>query len=175
MGSDEGRDDERPVHDVDVRPLRVGTTPVTNVEYAWFLAAGRAAEPPWWQDPIFRSPNQPVVGVSWFEASAYCFWLSESLAGHWRLPTEAEWEHAARGGLDIGTVVDEWCHDWYAPDAYRRMRRYDPRGPEAGEARVSRGGSWRGHLRDVEPASRSGRAPHARAADCGFRVVREVP
>jgi formylglycine-generating enzyme required for sulfatase activity len=55
------------------------------------------------------------------------------------------------------------------------MRRYDPRGPEAGEARVSRGGSWRRHVRDVKPASRSGRPPQARAADCGFRVVREVP
>ena len=213
MGSDEGRADERPAHEVDVRPLRFGSTPVTNIEYAWFLAAGRAPEPPWWKDPVFWGPDQPVVGVTWFEATAYCFWLSETLGGHWRLPTEAEWEHAARGGLDaastswgdeiprgeipeaplsgpwpvgrgtangygildIGTVVHEWCHDWYAPDAYRRMRRYDPRGPEAGDTRVSRGGSWRRHVRELKPGSRSGRAPHARAADCGFRVVREVP
>jgi formylglycine-generating enzyme required for sulfatase activity len=55
------------------------------------------------------------------------------------------------------------------------MRRYDPRGPERGETRVSRGGSWRRHVREVPPASRCGRPPHARAADCGFRVVREVP
>ena len=55
------------------------------------------------------------------------------------------------------------------------MRRYDPRGPERGDARVIRGGSWRHHLRDLKPGSRSGRPPHARAADCGFRVVREVP
>jgi formylglycine-generating enzyme required for sulfatase activity len=79
------------------------------------------------------------------------------------------------GLLDIGTVVHEWCHDWYSIDAYRRMRRYDPRGPERGESRVTRGGSWRLHAREVPPASRGERAPDTRAADCGFRVVREVP
>ena len=62
------------------------------------------------------------------------------------------------GLLDIGTVVHEWCHDWYAPDAYRLMRRYDPRGPERGETRVSRGGSWRRHVREVKPASRGASA-----------------
>jgi sulfatase modifying factor 1 len=213
MGSADGPADERPVHEVEVRPLRMARTPVTNMEYAWFLATGRAPEPPWWKDPVFWGPDQPVVGVTWFEATAYCNWLCETLGGHWRLPTEAEWEHAARGGLDgartawgaeiprgeipeaplsgpwpvgrgtangfglldVGTVVHEWCDDWYAPDAYRLMRRYDPRGPERGETRVSRGGSWRVHVREAPPPARSGRPPHARAADCGFRVVREVP
>ena len=55
------------------------------------------------------------------------------------------------------------------------MRRYDPRGPEPGESRVSRGGSWRQHVSEVTPARARARPPHARAADCGFRVVREVP
>jgi formylglycine-generating enzyme required for sulfatase activity len=213
MGSEEGRADERPVHEVEVRPVRMGRTPVTNMEYAWFLAAGRAPEPPWWRDPAFWDPEQAVVGVTWLEAMAYCRWLCETLGGHWRLPTEAEWEHAARGGLvgaatswgrdvpigevpeaplsgpwpvgrgtangygllDIGTVVRESCHDWYAPDAYRTTRRYDPRGPEWGDKRVSRGGSWRRHVRDVPPSARGALAPETRAADCGFRVVREVP
>jgi len=48
MGSEAGRADERPAHEVDVRPLRFGRTPVTNMEYAWFLASGRVPEPPWW-------------------------------------------------------------------------------------------------------------------------------
>ena len=79
------------------------------------------------------------------------------------------------GLLDIGTVVHEWCYDWYAPDAYRTTRRYDPRGPEKGEKRVSRGGSWRRHVREVPPSTRGALAPQTRAADYGFRVVREVP
>ncbi|HXK08328.1 MAG TPA: SUMF1/EgtB/PvdO family nonheme iron enzyme [Vicinamibacteria bacterium] len=213
MGSEEGRPDERPPHEAEVRPLRVGRTPVTNMEYAWFLAAGRAPEPPWWRDPCFWDPEQPVVGVTWIEATAYCGWLRETLGGRWRLPTEAEWEHAARGGLpdartpwgsevprgevpepplsgpravgrgtangygllDVGTLVREWCFDWYAPAAYRTARRYDPRGPETGESRVSRGGSWRSPERDVLPSARAGLPPSVRAADFGFRVVREVP
>ena len=72
MGSEEGRPDERPAHEAQVRPVRMGRTPVTNMEYAWFLAAGRAPEPPWWKDPWFWDPGQPVVGVTWFEAAAYC-------------------------------------------------------------------------------------------------------
>jgi sulfatase modifying factor 1 len=213
MGSEEGRPDEAPAHHAQVRPVRMGRTPVTNLEYAWFLGAGRAAEPPWWKDPCFWDPEQPVVGVTWFEAMGYAYWLSETLGGHWRLPTEAEWEHAARGGLesaptpwgrevplgevpeaprsgpwpvgrgtsngysllDVGTIVHEWCHDWYAPDAYRMTRRYDPRGPEKGDRRVSRGGSWRRHVREATPSARTALAPETRAADFGFRVVREVP
>jgi len=213
MGSDEGRAEEAPAHEVEVRPLRIGRAPVSNLEYAWFLVTERVPEPPWWKDPAFWDPEQPVVGVTWQEASAYCAWLSESLGGHWRLPTEGEWEHAARGGLegaltswggsvppgevpepplcgpwplgrgtangygllDVGTVVHEWCHDWYAPDSYRTARRYDPRGPEWGEMRASRGGSWRHSGRPAPPSARSGLPPDARAADCGFRVAREVP
>src|SRR5512136_1708959 len=90
MGSDDGRLDERPAHGAEVRPRRMGRTPVTNMEYAWFLAAARAPEPPWWRDPWFWDPGQPVVGVTWFEAAAYSGWLSETLGGRWRLPSEAE-------------------------------------------------------------------------------------
>ena len=64
MGSEDGRADERPAHEAEVRPVRMGRTPVTNMEYAWFLAAGKAPEPPWWRDPWFWDPEQPVVGVT---------------------------------------------------------------------------------------------------------------
>jgi len=213
MGSDNGRSDELPVHDAQVRPVRIGRGPVTNLEYAWFLSSGRVPEPPWWKDPGFWDPGQPVVGVTWFEAMSYCTWLGETFGGRWRLPTEAEWERAARGGLegaptswgpdvptdevpehpvsgpwpvgrgtangfgllDMGTIVHEWCFDWYSADAYASTRRLNPLGPEKGERRASRGGSWRHHVRWSPPSARSSLPPHSRYADYGFRVVREVP
>ena len=100
MGSESGRPDEAPVREVAVAGFRLGLTPVRNDEYARFLATGRAAPPPFWSDPAFSAPDQPVVGVSWFEASAYADWLSETLGARVRLPSEAEWERAARGGLE---------------------------------------------------------------------------
>jgi sulfatase modifying factor 1 len=191
--------DERPVRVAEVRPLRFGLTPVSNAAWAGFLATGEAEEPPWWRHPDFQDPEQPVVGVTWFEAVAYCLWLHETIGGRWRLPTEAEWEHAAMlatgepeagfaadrpaclgqgvangfGLLDLGSSVHEWCHDWFAPDLLHATRRYDPRGPELGEQRVRRGGSWRDPSRAV--SWRDGFDPSARAVDGGFRVVREVP
>ena len=98
MGSEVGRPDEQPVHAVEVAPFRMATTPVTVRHYAVFLAPGPVDPPPWWDDPNFRDPDQPVVGVSWFDAVAFAAWLSAASGDAWRLPTEAEWEWAALGG-----------------------------------------------------------------------------
>src|SRR5258708_26828183 len=100
MGSHTGQDCERPIHRVWVDTFLLAATQVTNAEYARFLSAVGAPPPPFWNDPNFNHPQQPVTGVSWFEAVRYCEWLSSQTGLRNRLPTEAEWEHAARGGLE---------------------------------------------------------------------------
>ncbi|MSP13386.1 MAG: NACHT domain-containing protein [Chloroflexi bacterium] len=103
-------------HTVILREYRLGKYPVTNAEYARFVAAGgyqqqrwwteagwarkidvKWTEPTYWQDLRYNKPNQPVVGVSWYEAVAYCRWLSAELKPAVRLPSEAQWEKGARG------------------------------------------------------------------------------
>jgi formylglycine-generating enzyme required for sulfatase activity len=84
---------------VEIAPFLIGRMPITNREYGRFLAAGLAPAPPWWTDPDFSAPGQPVVGVTWDDAVDFCAWLSDTAGGRWRLPTETEWEHAASGGL----------------------------------------------------------------------------
>ncbi len=107
---------EAPYHKLDLPEYVIGKYPVTNAEFARFVEAGGYQEKGWWteagwqekearnwaaarywQDPRYNKPNQPVVGVSWYEAVAYCRWLSADRGETYRLPTEAEWEKAARG------------------------------------------------------------------------------
>ena len=100
MGSEVGQDNERPVHRVWADSFLLAAHQVTNEEYRRFLEASGNAPPPFWNDPNFNHPRQPVVAVSWFEAARYCEWLSDRTHRHFRLPTEAEWERAARGGIE---------------------------------------------------------------------------
>ena len=102
MGSEDGQENERPRHRVWVDGFRLGECQVTNEEYGAFVQATRAEKPPLWEDAKFNDPRQPVVGVSWYEAVRYCEWLSQIEGGNYRLPTEAEWERAARGGVEGG-------------------------------------------------------------------------
>jgi formylglycine-generating enzyme required for sulfatase activity len=62
----------------------------------WY-PAGRQTQPGYWNDPAYNHSAQPVVGISWHEARAYCSWLSAQAGQCWRLPSEVEWEAAARG------------------------------------------------------------------------------
>ncbi|MGC8549570.1 MAG: formylglycine-generating enzyme family protein [Acidobacteriaceae bacterium] len=100
MGSEAGQDVEGPVHRVWVDEFAMAATQVTVAEYGRFLAATGREAPPKWGDAEFCDPRQPVVAVSWFEAVAYCEWLSRVTGARYRLPTEAEWERAARGGVE---------------------------------------------------------------------------
>lgn len=178
IGSEQGGEDERPVHEVELEPFALGQFPVTNAEWRLFMEAGgyederwwdteqarawlageldqeevkqgwrevwerarenlegmakeyrwtpdaverwkeyveldaqgfdrllddayssgrRQREPVFWHDPRYNNPAQPVVGVSWYEARAYCNWLSAQSGRGFRLPGEARWEAAARG------------------------------------------------------------------------------
>ncbi len=99
MGSDDGRDDERPAHRLWVNTFELATCQVTNGEYAVFLQATGQPPPRCLDEPGFNDPGQPVVAVSWLDAVRYCEWFGGTTGRHVRLATEAEWECAARGGL----------------------------------------------------------------------------
>jgi formylglycine-generating enzyme required for sulfatase activity len=176
MGGD--FDEERPRHRVLLDAFWIDRFEVTNERYAAYLRATGAAAPQYWnKNDRFHAgekfPRHPVIGISWFEANAFCEWNGK------RLPTEAEWEKAARGARDgaaypwgdvleksranfegQGTVpvgsyppsgyglfdmagnVWEWVSDWFDPRYYEKSPEMNPPGPESGQDKVLRGGSW---------------------------------
>jgi formylglycine-generating enzyme len=114
MGSNAGRgdDDDKKVyygkvHKVYLDAFYMDVCEVTNVQYKKFMDETGYGKPAYWSDPNYNTPNNPVVGISWYDAKAYARWAGK------RLPTEAEWEKAARGGL-VGKIYpwgDDITHD----------------------------------------------------------------
>ena len=115
MGSND-RKNEHPIHEVNTEGFWLACYPVTNAQYRLFVEANgyteqrwwsregwgwrqtsKFTEPGYWTDKKWDGDSQPVVGISWYEAEAYCRWAAEVTGEPIRLPTEAEWEKAARG------------------------------------------------------------------------------
>lgn len=208
---------EQPQHTVELSEYFIGKYPVTNREYQAFVREAKYKPPQGWDGDQFPAEkgSHPVVDVSWNDASEYCKWLSGKTQKNYRLPTEAEWEKAARGedgriypwGNDfdpkrantsesgIGNTSDvgkfspqgdspygcadmagnvwEWCNDWFKEDEYKQRQasvEKDPQGPEKGQARVLRGGSFVNYLRLARCAVRSGSFPDFFNYFRGFRV-----
>jgi gamma-glutamyl hercynylcysteine S-oxide synthase len=155
-------DNERPAHPVDLPPFRIDRALVTNAEYAEF--AGRDAGP----------PREPVQHVSFDEAEAYARWAGK------RLPTEAEWEKAAKavgGELEhVSGAVWQWtasCFDGYPGFRAFPYREYSE--PFFGDGyRVLRGGSWATDPLVARTTFRNWDLPERRQIFSGIRLASDA-
>lgn len=97
MGSDKHEKNEKPEHNVYLDAYYMGRFPVTNWQYNEFMKETGQPMAPFMQKPGYMEPDQPVVGLGWRDAQEFCEWLSKKTKKHYFLPTEAQWEKAARG------------------------------------------------------------------------------
>jgi formylglycine-generating enzyme required for sulfatase activity len=195
--------DEKPAHQVSItRSFEVCKYQVTQAEYEAVMAVNPSNS---------KGANLPVEGVSWEDAQKFCEAINRKGDGYrYRLPTEAEWEYAARAGntsCRYGPLADvawsrdnsggkshpvgekkpnafglhdtlgnvwEWVQDWYSLTYYGHSPEADPQGPDSGEYRLARGGSWRGVVRgQSRVSSRYMLKPNTRSPVVGFRCLRE--
>jgi formylglycine-generating enzyme required for sulfatase activity len=105
IGRDDGTDLEKPRHTVELAPFYIDTTEVTNGAYMLFVDAKKRTPPSSWKDGTYPQDqsNYPVTGISWQDAADYAAWAGK------RLPTEAEWEAAARGRDGL---IYPWGNEW---------------------------------------------------------------
>ena len=209
---------EQTAHEVYLSDYWLDRTEVTVARYRQCVATGRCALPPFAEGgERFDRPELPIVLVTWNDAALFCAWAGG------RLPTEAEWERAARGlegrrypwgnvynpfitnhgifGLEdmdgrdgflelapVGSFPNgrtpegvedlagnalEWVADGYAAE-YPKADAADPRGPDQGDFRVVRGGSYIHGRPWLRGAARNHDPPGARAPWIGFRCAREA-
>jgi iron(II)-dependent oxidoreductase len=165
-------DNEKWSHPVVLAPFRIARRCVTNAEYAEFVQAG-GTPPRYWRDGmqrrfdrwIERAPEEPVMHVSWHEAQEYC-----RFAGR-RLPTEAEWEHAAVNAVEGIGQVWEWTSSEFLPypgfvrDPYKEYSE-----PWFATHKVLRGGSFATPARIARPRFRNFYTPERADMFVGFRT-----
>lgn len=198
--------DEEPAHQVTVSEFWIGKTEITREQHRRFHPGYQGGDGPINPMVLHQSDAMlPASGVNWLEAKETCEQLGS------RLPTEAEWEYAARAGSQtawsmgddkkllgpyawydggvpstprtVGTKkanawglhdmhgnVQEWVADWYG--SYPAGAQTDPSGPEAGDFRVLRGGSYFAKAPLVRSASRNWEWPSDRLGSFGFRCAR---
>jgi len=121
MGADPQRDHdaavaELPQHRIQVSEFYLGKYPVTNAQFDAFVNAAcpkPSANLAQWRLPTGKETH-PVVNITWNDAVSFCQWLSDATGRPFRLPTEAEWEKAARGpaGMDLDGRIYPWGDDW---------------------------------------------------------------
>jgi formylglycine-generating enzyme required for sulfatase activity len=205
------RVDDRPVHLVYVDSFYLDKTEVTNEDYARFVQAAKHRTPYHWIGGTFEKGKEkyPIYNVSWDDAVAFCTWAGK------RLPTEAEWERAARSGLDrknfswgddldldgerahfrgnngpkavasyppnafgvydmLGNV-NEWIADWWHRNYYSISPDRNPKGPDAGEGKVVRGGGWSTSAYRLMPVyNRNWLPPSTITPSLGFRCAKDA-
>jgi len=213
--------DEKPVHPINLDAYYIDKFEVTNAAYIACVEDGGACKPPIQKDSFTRSSyygvkeynDYPVVYVDWDMARNYCEWRGA------RLPTEAQWEKAARGSddqrsypweagrtdcqkanyngpngcyggttkvgsyaagkspygvYDMAGNVWEWVADWYSERYYQTSFESNPLGPDSGQSRVLRGGSWTRQEFDIRVSNRNKFAPTYYNFDIGFRCASDV-
>jgi formylglycine-generating enzyme required for sulfatase activity len=214
MGSKDGDFDEAPEHQVYLSTFYMDKYEVTQSEYERFVKATKRGKPfvPVFDDDSRKilKPELAAMGMSWMDAAAYCQWAGK------RLPTEAEWEKAAKGegnrkypwgdtadasranldgeedgykylappgkfeagrspyGLyDMAGNVAEWVADTYDEKYYSKTPYRDPKGPDEGQNRVIRGGSWRESPAGARLAKRFQARMWRTDATIGFRCAKD--
>lgn len=215
MGFDgtQALEDERPAHRVWLDAYSMDRYETTTAQYGSFLASTNRPAPWLWRlVDLSQHGDRPVIGVDWSDADAYCRWKGK------RLPTEAEWEKAARGtdgrlypwgsqtptdklanfalgarfsysqvlmpvqsyeqgkspyGLyQAAGNVWEWVSDWYSADYYQQGPDKNPTGPEQGQFKVLRGGSWSDLPKYLLTYGRFKLPPETRNSYTGFRCAK---